>query len=297
MPRALAALVAVFALLVGTTANAAPRWVSKDLPLSPSLTHRMAVVPLAPPSPEHPLGTVAIIGPDAAYAWDLEARKFLTGRSLGATNGQDTAVVAMRAGDEIFVLSGSYSHTFGSSEIVLMTLGLDLGVRSRDVVGRGIMPSLEVSDRWIVAGAFEKHASAPVAPGTENEIDPLALAFHAVVLDRKTRAIVAGRVFQGERLIFPGPQPRSALHAIAIHDERAFFSLPGVAEPRVVSTELPSLRTVKTPTAGSFGLVGRNLAVPTPQGCGQLLWAWDHPVALCGGDEGTGEPMRIRFRR
>lgn len=284
IPRALAALVAIIALLVGTTADAAPRWVSKDLPLSPSLTHRMAVVPLAPPSPERPLGTVAIIGPDAAYAWDLEARRFLIGRSLGATNGQDTAVVAVRAGDEIFVLSGSYSHTLGSSEIVLMTLGLDLGVRSRDVIGRGIMPSLDVSDRWIVAGAFERHA-----PGTENEIDPLAFAFHAVVLDRKTRAIVAGRVFQGERLSIPGPEPRSAMHAITIRDDRALFSLPS-ADARALSTELPSLHTVKTVAPGSSGLVGRNLAVPAPQGCGPLLWAWEHPVALC-------EPMQIRFRR
>ncbi len=314
----------------------------------------MAVVPIAPPSPEHPLGTVAIVGPDAVYTWDLEARRFLTGHSLGATNGEDKAVVAVRADDEIFVLAGNRSDTFGSAEIVLLTLGLDLAVRSRDVVGRGIMPSLAVSDRWIVAGAFEKHTPAPAAPGTEDQVGDYDLAFHAVVLDRKTRAIVAGRVFQGERLFFPGPEPRWAMHAIAIRDDRAFFSLPGVAEALVVSTALPSLHTVNTLTLGNFGwqtsvpihAVGRNLIVPTPQGwrlvspdlvvvqkldtigpvlawsartgsllveavrgrlpwrsvvldggCAELLWTWDHPIGVCGGDESTGEPMRIRFRR
>ena len=284
LPRALATLVAVFVLLVATTADAGPRWVSKDLPLSPSLAHRMAVVPLAPPSSEHPLGTVAIIGPDAAYAWDLEARRFLSGRSLGATNGQDTAVVAVRMDDEIFVLSGTTSETAGPSEIVLLTLSLDLAVRSRDVIGRGIMPSLAVSDRWIVAGAFEKH-----------------LAFHAIVLDRKTRAIVGGRVFQGQRLPSAGPQPDAAgMHAIVIRDERAAFSLPGAAEALVVSTELPSLHTAaKALTPSNVREQARlpERSVVTEDGCGPLLQAWGHQVGLCGGKEGTNEPMRIRFRR
>lgn len=289
--RRISWLLLFFIALLPAAAGASPasKWVSAELPLRPSREHHHALVPLAAPSKAHPLGTVAIIGRDYAietddnehivwaYAWDLASQRMIAKKRLGRMDTASTVVSAVRAGDRILVAAGS-NYDDPSTEVVLFTLDEALEVVSRERLGKGIRPSLAVSDAWIVAGFFEARTTDDVVAANPNSPEPeppLGLAFHVVVLDRATHVVAGARVFQGRRLLAPYIYPRLSMRAIALRDGRAYLSLPGWAEATIVAAKLPSLVPLKTRLIDGFQIpsgsapiysVDRNIVVVTPQG-------------------------------
>ena len=239
-------------LLVPRLAQAAPpsAWTGAVVPLRPRDDHASALVALAPPSSEHPLGTVAIFGqnvsdttddPSAgvllAHAWDLATQKVIATKRIATLTDTRSAFTAARDGDRIFLVAAGHSEP---AAVSLFTLDESLEVLSRDELGRGQTPSLAVSDRWIVAGFFEQRTT-DVTPPQAPRAFAMHLGFHAVTLDRASHTIAGARIFQGTRLFFPSIDARLSTHAIARLGDVAYLSLPGASEALVIEAKVPSL--------------------------------------------------------
>lgn len=292
-------LVFLALLLASRTAGAEPRskWVSAVVPLHPRNDGGMAVIPLTAPSREHPLGTVAIFGQNVvdiesegeadrmlmAYAWDLDVQKVIATKPIAKLPCHRSVVSAVRDGARILLIAGGHDYLERPHEnVTLFTIDESLDVVSREVLGVGDTPSIAISERWIVAGFFEKRSTA-IRPEGMRHMD-MRLALHAVVLDRATHAVVDARVFQGARLLAPAPQTWLSTHAFAVHGEDLFVSLPGEAEATIVKARLPSLTPVKTRVLDRFmvafgcspiHVVDDNLVVVTPLGWRLLTFQLD----------------------
>jgi hypothetical protein len=317
--RSIAWLLLFFALLAPRTTSAAPRpkWTSADVPLQARDEGGTALVPLSAPSKEHPLGTVAIFGQNVAdrsalggegnlvlraYAWDVAAQKVIATRAIGRLPCERSVVSAVRDGDRILlVAAGHYLQYVPQAEVTLFTIDEALEVVSHEVIGIGETPSLAISDRWIVAGFFENRTT-DVHPVGDRHME-MHLAFHALVLDRTTHAVVDARVFQGARLLAPEYHTWLSLHAFAVHGDDVYISLPGEAEATIVKAKLPSLTPVKTRLLDGFQVyfgcspiyvVGSSLVVVTPRGLRLLTLQLD---ASPHRFEGLGEAMAWNAKR
>ncbi|CAN5706754.1 hypothetical protein BH11MYX4_BH11MYX4_09060 [soil metagenome] len=361
--RGLLALLAWLVLLLAPgPAQASPpsAWTGAVVPLRPRDDHASALVALAPPSNEHPLGTVAIFGQNVsdvtddasalvllAHAWDLATQKVIATKRIASLTDTNSAFTAVRDGDRILLVVAGQGKP---AAVTLFTLDESLEVLSRDELGRGQTPSLAISDRWIVAGFFEERTT-DVPPPPAPQAFPMHLGFHAVTLDRVSHTVVGARIFQGTRLFYPSIDARLSTHAIAMLGDVAYLSLPGASQAFVIEAKLPSLAPRASLLLDGFLVnsgsapihaVDDKLVVLTPLGfrvltrqlalvpqkienhtltlawnakrsilfgmgrratgvpwswigvaeveCEQTIWAWDQPVALCGGNEGYAIP-------
>ena len=276
-------------LLHPPSAAAAPpsKWVGAVVPLHPREEGGTALVPLAAPSKEHPLGTVAVFGQNVsdvegdesglvlmAYAWDLAEQRVIAAKPIARLSSYRSVVSAVRDGDRILLVAGGhFQDEWNPTNVVLFTIDQALQIVSREDLGVGQTPSLAISDRWIVAGFFERRTTDVVPAGTRSM--GMSLALHAVVLDRATHAVVDARVFQGTRLLYPAFDARLSTHAFAIRDEHVYLSLPGEAEATIVQAKLPSLKPLRTRVLDGFQVavgcspvyvVGGSVVAVTPLG-------------------------------
>jgi hypothetical protein len=335
MARVPSLLLFLVVLLLPLAASAAPpsKWVGAEVPLPPRNDSGNALVPLSAPSKEHPLGTVAIFGQNVradygaddassmltAYAWDLATQKVFATKPIARLPRSRSVVSAVRDGDRILLVTGGHVHSelehAEHAEVLLLTLDEALGVVSREVLGVGRTPSLAITDRWIVAGFFERRTTDVPTPGGLRNFE-MNLALHAVVLERATHTVVSAHVFQGARLLLADPDALLSTHAFAIRGEHVYVALPGAADATIVQAKLPSLTPVRSRVLDGFQVyagtsihtVGDNIVAVTPLGwrvmtpqldlfphkfaqVGQAMaWNAKRGVLFAGSTQGKGLP-------
>ena len=210
-----------------------PKAMTTVLPATMDLDGHPALAEGAAPDASHPWGTVYVAwsGGDHLHLteWDLSKGSIVRDAEV---TGSCREVSLVRAADRLIVACTNES-------VRVLETDLAGAIVAQGTTGAGELAAIDADGEHVVVGQIVDQK--PVLPMRGSSLGPPRSAVKVTVLERRTLATTASKMFRGDHLFYPHEMPQFAAHSVALLGDRVVVQIPD-DKPRVEALSVGSLK-------------------------------------------------------